>query len=79
MVRAIIVVQLVDDHCIYTVGDRVRIKKKNGDEYIGEILNIKAESVCIDIEIDIRVILLDDIEKMRFAGETESFDNTWDF
>ena len=79
MVRAIIVEQLVDDRYIYTVGDRVRIQKKNGDEYIGEILKITIESVFIDIKLDTRLIFLCDIKKMRFAKPEENFENTWDF
>lgn len=82
MVKALI--QLEDGENIYKIGDKVRIKMESdnperANEYIGTIKNIHEYFISIDSGHMIRSIEVSKIDRIRFARDGETFDNTWDF
>lgn len=84
MIRANIIVQLEDGENIYKVNDRVRIKMKSDNperarEYIGFIDDINDKFVTMDCGIAMRQLKIIEIDRIRFARNGETFDNTWNF
>lgn len=87
MFKTKIIKQIEDGTNIYKVNDYVRIKMKPKDsnkpewanEYIGYITEITQGCVTINNNFCTRELLIDNIDKMRFAKDGETFDNTWNF
>lgn len=87
MIKTRIIQQVIDEDNTYEIGDRVRVKMKprdenhpqNANEYIGEIIRITDTLIIVDVGIDIRDLVVCNIDKMRFAAADESFENTWEF
>lgn len=87
MPKTTIIIQIEDDDDIYRIGDFVRVKMKSNDpvnskwcnEYIGNIVDIKQKSIMLDVKIFTKELPVEQIDKMRFAREGESFENTWNF
>lgn len=87
MIKTIIVKQIEDDANVYRVDDYIRIKLNPKDlnkperasEYIGTITDITKNSITICNNFCTRELLISDIDKMRFAKDGETFDNTWNF
>lgn len=63
----------------YLLGDRVRIKKYNDDEYIGEIIAILPSIIKIDTGNAQYEIAVEDIAAMRLAKDGETFANKWNY
>ena len=66
-------------HARFYKGDRIRVSMKNRNGYIGEILEIKAESIVLFVPIykgddSTREIVLRDIDKLRRAEPNETFE-----
>ena len=57
----------------YVVGDRVRVLKKSGSEYIGNIKEIHGNGFDIQVDGFVNFIYFMDIEKMRIAKPGENF------
>lgn len=60
-------------------GDRLRIVLKNKNSYIGELVEIKAESIVLFVPIckgddSTRELMLEDIDKLRLAESNETFE-----
>lgn len=87
MPKTTIIIQVEDGDNIYKIGDFVRVKMKPSDpakpewcnEYIGNIIDIKQGSIIVDAKICTRELPVEQIDKMRFARDGESFENTWNF
>lgn len=87
MPKTTIIIQIEDGDNIYKIGDFVRVKMKSNDpvnskwcnEYIGNIVDIKQKSIMLDVKIFTKELPVEQIDKMRFAREGESFENTWNF
>ena len=87
MAKTTVIVQLEDEDNIYGINDKVRIKMKPSDparpdkanEYIGVIAEIHKHHITLDTSLWLHTIDVDKIDKIRFAKENETFDNTWDF
>ena len=94
MLKAKVVIQVVDGDNVYEVGSRVRVLMKaltghkSGYEYIGKIVDIQeqfmvvdtsADGCKIDTAVDYVVLHYKSINKMRFAKVGEDFMNTWNF
>ena len=82
MVKAL--TQLEDGENIYKIGDKVRIKMESenperANEYIGTIKNIHEHFIILDSGCMTRNIEVNKIDRIRFARDGESFDNTWNF
>ena len=64
----------------YQTGNRVRVLKKNGSEYIGIIEKINADGFLLATAPDDKdVINFEAIEKMRIALPGENFLERWNF
>lgn len=57
----------------YVVGDRIRVLKKSGSEYIGNIKEIHGNGFDIQVDGYVHFILFMDVEKMRIASPGENF------
>lgn len=86
MIKANIIVQVVDENNIYNIGDKVRVLMKpldghkGGYEYIGKIMDIQEGFMTINNDDDNCLVLpFGSIDRMRFAKENENFLNTWNF
>lgn len=88
MVQTIVIQMVIDeDNNNYEIGDRVRVKMKPRDankpelasEYIGWIDDITEATVCVSTDVGVRKLLVQHIDKIRFAAENENFDNKWEF
>lgn len=88
MVRTVIVQIVIDeDNNSYEIGNRVRVKMKPRDvkqpelasEYIGFIDDITEDMVYVATNVGVRNLLVNRIDKIRFAANDEDFNNTWDF
>lgn len=86
MIKANIVIQVVDGKNIYNIGDRVRILMKpinghnKGYEYIGKIIDAQETFMTINNgDYECKVIPYGAIDRMRLAREGEDFLNTWNF
>ena len=87
MIRTVIIQHVTDGTYEYQIGDRVRVKLKPKDkfkpelasEYIGKIVDIRKGFIALMIHGESKYLSVDDIDKMRWAGPDETFDNTWDF
>lgn len=87
MIKTTIVKQIEDGKNIYHIGDYVRVKMQHrnpdrprlASEFIGEIVDITATTFTLDCIIDNAEINVYKIDKMRFATQTEDFDNTPEF
>lgn len=83
MVKTII--QLEDGKNIYNVNDRIRVKMKSenpkrASEYIGIIGGIHERFITLNFSYNMtKNIEVDKIDRIRFARDGESFDNTWNF
>jgi hypothetical protein len=81
MLSTFIVKQLIDSATgnFYKVGDRVRVLLKSKSEYIGTIKNIFGDSFVLLVEDEDKTILIETVEKMRFAKPGENFLNHFEF
>ena len=87
MLKTTIIVQLDDENNTYCINDKVRIKMKPSDptrpdranEYIGFITAILRNTITLETSSFEYTLDVDKIDKIRFAKENETFDNTWDF
>ena len=86
MIKANIIVQVVDENNIYNIGDKVRVlmkpltEQKSGYEYIGKIVDIQETFMSIfNDDDDCKVLPFGSIDRMRLARDGENFLNTWNF
>lgn len=86
MLKANIIIQVVDGNNTYNVGDEVRVLMKplaehdKGYEYIGKIADIQETFMTIvNSDNDCQMLPFGSVDKMRLAKENETFLNTWNF
>lgn len=94
MIKANIIIQVVDGNNVYHVGDKVRVLMKalnghsKGYEYIGKIVDVQETFMTVDTynegskenpTLDFVVLHYQSIDRMRFARDGEDFTNTWNF
>ena len=84
MVKSTVIVQLEDGENIYKISDKVRVKMKSenpkrANEYIGEIIDIHQKYFRLNCDGYIVEPLVDKIDRIRFARDKETFDNTFNF
>lgn len=77
-------IHLEDGENIYKINDKIRVKMKSenperANEYIGTILNIHEFFIVLNCDYMTYHIDADKIDRIRFARDGETFDNTWNF
>jgi small-conductance mechanosensitive channel len=82
MIKSII--QITDEENTYKVGDRVRVKMHSmipdrANEYIGNIESIHERYIVLNCGCITKNIETNKIDKLRYARDGETFDNTWNF
>lgn len=70
--------ELYVDNAVFSIGNRIRIAMKNRSGYIGEITEIKHDTITLRLnfgsERENLELKISDIEKLRQAEPNETFD-----